>query len=245
MANDDTQRVLASLLEGIVVRSASQQSTEQVLGELAQSLSTAVIAGVDPAARPEPGGETGSRGGSGSETSSGEDQGTSLLARQMVELIRATQSQSDLLQANTQAVLQNSAASSSGGGPSTAAKVGKTVLSYLGGGLGLAQLLGKLFGGSTEETQPVFERYTLPAPVKLEAGLSQSPVPSIYPLSYSADGLPRALPTAPASQPATPVTIQVQAMDSRSFMDHSTEIAQAVREALLHSHSLNDVVMEL
>jgi hypothetical protein len=34
-------------------------------------------------------------------------------------------------------------------------------------------------------------------------------------------------------------------MDSRSFMDHSDEIARAVREALLNAHSLGDVVSEL
>jgi hypothetical protein len=39
--------------------------------------------------------------------------------------------------------------------------------------------------------------------------------------------------------------VQVQAMDSRSFMDHSDEIARAVREALLNAHSLGDVMSEL
>jgi hypothetical protein len=37
----------------------------------------------------------------------------------------------------------------------------------------------------------------------------------------------------------------VQAMDARSFMDHSAEIARAVREAMLHSHPINDVMSEL
>lgn len=44
---------------------------------------------------------------------------------------------------------------------------------------------------------------------------------------------------------AAHVTIQVQAMDSRSFLDHSAEIAQAVREAMLNMHSLNDVVSDI
>jgi hypothetical protein len=34
-------------------------------------------------------------------------------------------------------------------------------------------------------------------------------------------------------------------MDSRSFLEHSDEIARAVREAMLNSHALNDVVSEL
>jgi len=48
-----------------------------------------------------------------------------------------------------------------------------------------------------------------------------------------------------AGSGAAQITIQVQAMDSRSFLDHRDEIAQAVREAMLNSHSLNDVVSEL
>lgn len=46
-------------------------------------------------------------------------------------------------------------------------------------------------------------------------------------------------------RPTVHVTVQVQAIDSRSFMDHSEEIARAVREAMLHSHALNDVVVDL
>jgi hypothetical protein len=41
------------------------------------------------------------------------------------------------------------------------------------------------------------------------------------------------------------ITIQVQAMDSRSFMDHSHDIAKAVREAMLNMHALNDVISDL
>ncbi|MBI3209239.1 MAG: hypothetical protein HYZ37_10120 [Candidatus Solibacter usitatus] len=40
------------------------------------------------------------------------------------------------------------------------------------------------------------------------------------------------------------VVVQVQAMDSRSFLDHSNEIAEAVRKALLNSHPLQDVLRE-
>ena len=47
------------------------------------------------------------------------------------------------------------------------------------------------------------------------------------------------------AQSGPQVTIQVQAMDSRSFLDHSAEIAQAVREAMLNMHSLNDVVNDI
>lgn len=246
MANDDTQQIFTNLLEGIVARSAAQESTQQALTEVVRNLGSATAAN---AAQPDLRGDGDQSGinSVGQPTSeSAESQNSSLLARQLAELTRATVSQSDLLEANTQAILQNSTASPSGDGSSTVATIGKTLLSFLGGGLGLVQLFGKLFGGgSSEQTQPTFERYTLPPPVNVQAALSQSPVPSIASLRYAADGMPRALPATASVQQPTPVTIQVQAMDSRSFMDHSSEIAQAVREALLHSHSLNDVVMEL
>jgi hypothetical protein len=38
--------------------------------------------------------------------------------------------------------------------------------------------------------------------------------------------------------------VQVQAMDSQSFLDHSGDIAMAVRQAMLQSSVLNDVVRE-
>jgi hypothetical protein len=41
------------------------------------------------------------------------------------------------------------------------------------------------------------------------------------------------------------IVVQVQAMDSQSFLDHSHDIAQAVRQAMLNSHPVNDVIMDL
>jgi hypothetical protein len=44
---------------------------------------------------------------------------------------------------------------------------------------------------------------------------------------------------------ASQITIHVSAMDSQSFMDRSTDIANAVREAMLNLHPINDVVASL
>ena len=41
------------------------------------------------------------------------------------------------------------------------------------------------------------------------------------------------------------MTIQVNAMDSQSFLDHSDDIAMAVKQAILNSSSLNDVISNL
>lgn len=51
----------------------------------------------------------------------------------------------------------------------------------------------------------------------------------------------------PGSVPAatTQITVQVQAMDSQSFLDHSNDIALAVRQAMLQSSVLNDVIREV
>jgi len=49
----------------------------------------------------------------------------------------------------------------------------------------------------------------------------------------------------PSSAPAPQITVNVQAMDSQSFLDHRSEIARAVRDAMLNSNSINDVVNDL
>jgi hypothetical protein len=41
------------------------------------------------------------------------------------------------------------------------------------------------------------------------------------------------------------ILVQVQAMDSQSFMDRSGDIAQAVRQAMLNMNSLNDTILDL
>jgi len=62
-------------------------------------------------------------------------------------------------------------------------------------------------------------------------------------------GLPRAAPgggqTVGQSVAKAQITVQVQTMDSQSFLDHSADIAQAVRQAMLESSVLNDVVREV
>ena len=237
MANDETQTVLMSLLESVVARGTAPQPSGTI-ADIIQGLGGPGVASIAPSS------STALTDTAENSPQSGDSQGTSLLAGQLADLTRAVVSQSGSLEANTAAVLERSAANSGGGGLATVASIGKTVLSFLGGGFGLVQLFASIFGRSSEEEPVSFERYSLPSPVKLEAGLSQSPTASIYPLRYTHDGLPD-VPGAISTQQPTPVTIQVQAMDSRSFMDHSGEIAQAVREALLHSHSLNDVVVEL
>jgi len=71
--------------------------------------------------------------------------------------------------------------------------------------------------------------------------------------AYAAQAPSGAEPATPAaaSPSATPaaaspqITVNVQTMDARSFMDRSNEIALAVRDAMLNLNAINDVVNDL
>jgi len=244
MASDERQDVLLSLLSDIVRTNERASSVSDVLGDVSSQLARSI--------QPTTGGEESNESTPAvTDTTNAtvvldQDSENSInqLTRQLLELTRVTTAQTDTLDLNTQAVIENSIAAAKGGGSSTGASIGKSVLSFLGGGFGLASLVGKLFGGGGEEPAPTLERYSLPPAVQVDASLSQTPLSGIHPLRYASDGLPRTADGVAAS-PAAPITIQVQAMDSKSFLDHSNEIANAVREAILNSHSLNDVVLEL
>jgi hypothetical protein len=127
-------------------------------------------------------------------------------------------------------------------GPSTAETIGKTAGMVTGLGPLVTGLM-KLFGSSGEVQSPApLVPFLPPASVSVEAGLSADR--QFTAISYGQNGIAR--PQAPTPGTSAPqVNITVQAMDSRSFLDHSEDIARAVRDAMLHSHSLNDVVAEL
>jgi len=169
----------------------------------------------------------------------------SALASQITALNSTQQTQIGATQDNTQAVSQNTAAKGSGGS-SFASTAGHVASSLLGGGLspisgGLISLFGGGGGGGTQTvTAPT--PFRLPASVDNQAGLSAGPSGgAVQPVMYAAGEQPRALPASSSTQ----VNIQVNAMDSRSFLDHSEEIAQAVKAAMLSSSSLNDVIADL
>ena len=121
--------------------------------------------------------------------------------------------------------------------------VGSPLLGFLGPGLLLGPLISgvlKLFGGGGSSEPPPLLKFQLPPAVNVHAGVSKGMPGTAFGVDSAQGGLPR-----PVVERAAPqITVQVQAMDSQSFLDHSGDIARAVRQAMLESSILNDVVRE-
>ena len=161
-----------------------------------------------------------------------------------------------------------SSASTSSSGGITAESIVSTVLES---GLGMVPLvvgLLGLFGGGGTPAPPTLEKYAMPERQYFEGADTGSDVSGA---DYDQMGMPRAYraapdggsaqtsgsaspgsgsggsgaPSGPSGAGAAQITVNVQAMDSQSFLDHSNEIAQAVRAAMLNSNSINDVVNNL
>jgi hypothetical protein len=155
----------------------------------------------------------------------------------------------------------------------TGGNVAATVLKTGLGTVPLARLVASFFtgGGEADEPPPLL-KFALPAPIRIEKANAPAGADGrlrFGEISYGQNGDPRLVGAersetsrsswnprgsddggdgarAGTVQPTTPlITVNVQAMDSRSFLDHSGEIAQAVRHAMLNMHALNDVVNEL
>jgi hypothetical protein len=134
---------------------------------------------------------------------------------------------------------------------------GEIALKIVKSGLGtvplVAALLG-LFGGGEEEKPAPLVKYAMPERREFQAAATASGFAEV---DYDQTGMPRVyerrvgeagIATATGREAAgalPPITVNVQAMDARSFLDRSSEIAAAVREAMLNLNSINDVVTDL
>ena len=122
------------------------------------------------------------------------------------------------------------------GGSGIAGAVGRSLVS----GFGVFSMFRSLFGGNGDETKALAaQRFSLPQQVQAAIAFD-SAKRAFTTAEYTHTGQVRTAEPAP-----TQVTVNVQAMDSRSFSEHSHEIARAVKEAMLNAHSLNDVIGEL
>ena len=176
--------------------------------------------------------------------------GGSSLDTQMTSIADQLQQQkaiNDALMQQTLAAMTQPTSGGSGGGSvgdSILGSIGSTLGGVLGGGLGLAPLISGLtglFGGGSDSSTPTaLPTYMAPLPVSLDAGFSEAGG-GAFGVDAAQGGSPRAMTSSPSSQ----ITVQVQAMDSSSFLDHSQDIAMAVRQAMLESTVLNDVIREV
>ncbi|MBI4904154.1 MAG: hypothetical protein HY820_10995 [Acidobacteria bacterium] len=117
-----------------------------------------------------------------------------------------------------------------------------SLLGASGSPLGLlASFIGGLFGGGSEPVAAKPQKYQSATPVQYDFGLTGNGG-GFQAVDSGVTGMSRAV--SGNSGGSREVVIQVNAMDSRSFMDHSNEIAEAVRKALLDSHPLRDVMTE-
>jgi len=158
-----------------------------------------------------------------------------------------------------------SGASGSGGTGST---IESALTTFLEGGLGVVPLvtglMGLFDGGSA--APPQLEKYEKPSAIDFVSAETQG---GLVGADYDQLGMPRMADTvlaAPAvgsssgggNSPApesggrgqngtlTPqVTVSVQAIDAQSILDRSSDIAQAVRSAMLNMSSINDVISDL
>ncbi|HBY60808.1 MAG TPA: hypothetical protein DEH78_13380 [Solibacterales bacterium] len=124
------------------------------------------------------------------------------------------------------------------------------LLKNITSGLGIRSLTGLLsglFGGGKPKAEEPLPRFLMPPSLAIEAGFSRSQSGLPGRVDYSYAGSPRMQQSVQRAEQPTPtaVNVTVQTLDSRSFLDNSEAIARAVREAMLHSHSLNDVIAEM
>jgi hypothetical protein len=191
-----------------------------------------------------PGGTNVAVGGSSGGTSALTDQLTTI-ASQLQELQTINQSQMQSIDANTSALTASSSTKGSSSAASTAGSVGDTLLDVLGLGSGLSPLISglvSLFGGGGGGQTTAVTPYIQPLPVNLQAGFSGSSAGGASGVDYGEGNQPRQTTAAAAQQQ---ITVQVQAMDSQSFLDRSNDIAAAVRKAMLETSTLNDVIREV
>jgi len=141
------------------------------------------------------------------------------------------------------------------GGSSVGSKIGNAALDFGKNRLNAMPLISTLVnlftGGGDPAPPPPLMKYAMPPSIHIAAANSRDGS-GIQALDYGQDGMARVFSETAAASLARPgnaaapqIVVNVQAMDSRSFLDHSQEIAQAVREAMLNMHALNDVVSEL
>jgi hypothetical protein len=191
-------------------------------------------------------------GGSGSGAGSSQQ-----LAQQMQQLETLSQAETETAEGNAQGTNQAAAEGPQGsGGASIGSQAGSALESTLGLGLsslsplisGIMGLFGGGGGGGGGASVP--STFLMPSSVNVNAGISEGAPTQPFAVDYASGGVPKAATSSSSASGSSgggsgQMIVQVQAMDSQSFLDHSDDIAQAVRQAMLQSTVLNDVIREV
>lgn len=193
---------------------------------------------------------------SGQQTSALSDVGTTLAD----VLAQVNEMRAAIPAPNVKTPATSTASQAQSGGGDILSSVASSVLKS---GFGLAPVvtgLLSLFGGGDQSVPAPLVKYALPPTVSFQAAESGSGVTG---MDYDQSGMPRVYGGgSTGSSPANPgtytppaagdgtrqspqITVNVQAMDARSFLDRSNDIAMAVRDAMLNMNAINDVVNEL
>ena len=156
------------------------------------------------------------------------------------------QQQAALIVANTNAIQSNTGAQ---GSRPTGSAAGHAASSIFGGALGLLSPVAKgilgLFGSGGNSAPAPLPLYWPPPPISI-AGVTHAPHADSSASRQATAAQPAAnTSAAPLAAPASQITVNINAMDSQSFLDRSNDIASAVRLAMLNLHPINDVVADL
>jgi len=195
----------------------------------------------------------GLRGSSGSETLT--------LLRQVVRLLTLIQSTQAVLRGATQGTGGTEGGGGGGGGGGGIEGFFGTLLGIVSKGLAVASIVtsivGLFRGPHRPESDPI--PFNAPGSLTLEVANTDQILRGFPRFDFSATGERRLAedsvnaaalvpsaggPSGPPPEPPVQITVNVSAMDSRSFRDHAPELAEAVRDAMLHLHPINQVVRD-
>jgi len=149
----------------------------------------------------------------------------------------------------------------SGGPLSVVEGIASTVIHNALGAVPVIRGILSLFGGGDDKPpEPSLVKYVLPPSIHFQAAETESGFTAV---DFDQSGLARSFDGAGETRPEMPgprqntqanmpvpsggqqITVHVDAMDARSFLDRSSDIAAAVRNAMLNLNSINDVMNDL
>jgi hypothetical protein len=102
---------------------------------------------------------------------------------------------------------------------------------------GLFNLFG---GGGTEQQSVASARFSFPEQTRTDLAATLGSDGQVNSVRADAFGLTQSAPVAQA-----PIQISIQALDARSILDRSDDIAAALKQAMLSNHEINDNLNEI